>query len=243
MPEDILLDEDALSALLYQKLKALNPGIKDLEPYEFRYGLNNLTPSDGWAAVALDPMDVIEERMNDRAFYNSIQIRHKVDERIVLDEKILRLSRMLLVGLATGKYPLEWVQQHFYFDVRGFYFLHRTVYFTDAVLAHFDHQPFMQFEPKQKRFEQVQDLGYKAFKQANAHIDRAFIQCVKKLVTLRGTPVVLAIAGPTAAGKTEIVDRLREALAGDGKSVTSIELDNFLTDRDEREAKGIHTVR
>lgn len=241
MPKDILLDEDALAAILYTKLKALNPGIADLEPYEFRYGLNNLTPDDGWAAVELDRMEVIEERMNDRAYYNSIQIKHKVDDRIVLDEKIVQLSRMLLVGLGTGEYPIEWVRQQFYFDIRGFYFLHRTVYFTNAVLAHFDQRPFMQFEPKQKHLERMQDVGYKAFKQANAEVDRAFIDCVKKLIEMHGTPIVLAIAGPTAAGKTEIVDRLRAELAGAGKSVTSIELDNFLTDRDEREAKGIHS--
>ena len=45
----------------------------------------------------------------------------------------------------------------------------------------------------------------------------------------------------TAAGKTEIVERLREAFEQAGRQVTSIELDNFLTDRDDREAKGIHS--
>jgi len=56
-----------------------------------------------------------------------------------------------------------------------------------------------------------------------------------------GTPILIAIAGPTAAGKTEIVDRLTIAFGLAGKKITSIELDNFLTDRDYREEKGIFT--
>ena len=62
-----------------------------------------------------------------------------------------------------------------------------------------------------------------------------------KLIAAKGTPILLAIAGPTAAGKTEIVERLRDAFEADGQKTTSIELDNFLTDRDYREAKGIFT--
>jgi uridine kinase len=64
---------------------------------------------------------------------------------------------------------------------------------------------------------------------------------MEKITSSRGIPILLAIAGPTAAGKTEIVERLREAFEKAGRQVTSIELDNFLTDRDEREAKGIHS--
>jgi uridine kinase len=59
--------------------------------------------------------------------------------------------------------------------------------------------------------------------------------------SLPGTPVVLAIAGPTAAGKTEIVERLHTAFRESGKMTTCIEMDNFLTDREGREAKGIST--
>ena len=72
-------------------------------------------------------------------------------------------------------------------------------------------------------------------------MDALFIDSVQKLISARGTPILLAIAGPTAAGKTEIVERLREAFEQNGQQVTSIELDNFLTDRDYREAKGIFT--
>jgi len=67
------------------------------------------------------------------------------------------------------------------------------------------------------------------------------MQCVHKLIDTRGTPILLAIAGPTAAGKTEIVERLRTDFEQTGKKTTSIELDNFLTDRDYREEKGIFT--
>ena len=44
---------------------------------------------------------------------------------------------------------------------------------------------------------------------ANEDVDRLFIESVQRLIASRGTPILLAIAGPTAAGKTEIVERLR----------------------------------
>ncbi len=160
----------------------------------------------------------------------------------MLDETIVRLTNALFVGLVTGEYPEEWVRAHFYFDIRGFYFLTRTVYFTYPVLAHLGDRPFLRFEQKQRRFDRYQELGYKEFKEANAEVDRAFMESVGKLVDAKGTPVVLAIAGGTAAGKTEIVERLRETFEQAGKRVTSIEMDNFLTDRDQREERGVHTL-
>ena len=62
-----------------------------------------------------------------------------------------------------------------------------------------------------------------------------------KLIAVQGHPILLAIAGATAAGKTEIVERLGAAFEQAGQKTTSIELDNFFTDRDDREAKGIFT--
>lgn len=232
---------DAFSAILYERLQGVNPGIAEMELYEFRYALHNLIPEKGWATVALEPCQAIEQRINHRAFYDSIQIRPRIHDQIVLDENILRLTRMLFVGLATGNYTAEWVNSHFFFDIRGFYFLHRTLYFTEEVLAHLGGRPWRSFEPKQKAFEGLQDVGYKAFKAANAEVDQLFIESMKKLIAVRGTPILLAIAGPTAAGKTEIVERLQKVFEQDGCKTTSIELDNFLTDRERREALGIFT--
>jgi uridine kinase len=70
-------------------------------------------------------------------------------------------------------------------------------------------------------------------------VDQLFIQSVTKFIASRGTPILLAIAGATAAGKTEIVERLGAAFQLVGRKTTSIELDNFFTDRDEREARGV----
>jgi uridine kinase len=234
-------DSNAFSEALFTKMKSFNPGISDLELYEFRYGLSDLVPEKGWGSVRLDRKEEIEKRLNSRDFYNGIQIKPKVGDRVVLDEQIIRLSQMLFVGLITDEYSQDWVNTHFYFDIRGFYFLHRTRYFTATVLAHFGGKPFKRFEPKQKNFERSQDIGYKAFKEANLELDELFIASLRKIISSRGAPLVLAIAGPTAAGKTEIVERLREAFNKTSQKVTSIELDNFLTDRDQREAKGIHS--
>jgi len=232
---------EEFSRIIYGKMKHINPAIAEMEPYEFRYALDNLVPQGGWASVKPDKKEDIEKRVNDRDFYNGIQIKPLLYDHIVLDENILRLAQMLFFGLVTGEYDEKWVQTHFYFDVRGFFFLHRTVYFTDKVLAHLGGKPFKSFEQKQKRFERYQAIGYKDFKEANAEVDQLFIESVQKPIAARGTPILLAIAGPTAAGKTEIVERLHVAFEKDGKETTSIELDNFLTDRDYREEKGIHT--
>ncbi len=238
----ILNDPGAFSSALFEKMRCINPALEDLEPYEFRYCLNNLIPEPGgWAAVKLESQAAVETRVNDTGFYKSVQIKAKVDERILLDPHIVDLTNMLFVGLVTGAYPLEWVKTHFYFDVRGFFFLHRTAYFTREVLAHLGGKPYRQFEQKQKAFERLQDVGYKAVREANAEVDALFIESVKMLIASRRTPILLAVAGPTAAGKTEIVERLRQAFELEGKKMAAIEMDNFLTDRDYREAKGIHT--
>lgn len=233
---------EEFSRILYEKMTRLNPAIADMEPYEFRYALDNLVPHGGWASVKPDKKEDIEKRVNDRDFYNGIQIKPRLDDRIVLDENILRLAQMLFVGLVTGEYDEAWVKAHFFFDVRSFFFLHRTIYFTDKIRAHFGGKPFRQFERKQKGFERLQDIGYKAFQEANAEVDQLFIKSVMKLIAARGTPILLAIAGPTAAGKTEIVARLRAAFEQSGRKVAAIEMDNFLTDRDYREEKGIFTL-
>jgi len=233
---------DSFSATLFEKMQQINPAIAEMELYEFRYALREMTPTTGWHTVALEPREEIERRVHSLDFYTRIQIKARVDDRIVLDENIVRLTQMLFVGLVNGVYSVEWINTHFYFDVRGFYFLHRIEYFTDAVRAHLGGAPFKQFEPKQKQFERYQDVGYKAFREANAEVDACFIASAQKLIAIKGTPILLAIAGGTAAGKTEIVERLRDAFEANGKPTTSIELDNFFTDREYREARGIDSL-
>lgn len=228
--------------ILYEKMVKVNPGIAGLELYEFQYCLNNLeNAAEDWNAIQAEDCASLEKRVNDIDFYRSIDIKPMDGGRIVLDPAIVRLTRMLFAGLASGEYPLQWVNQHFYFDIRGFYFLHRTQYFTAKVVAHLGGKPYRQFEQMQLQFDTQQDIGYPEFMRANANVDRIFIQAAITLIQSMGTPVVLAIAGPTAAGKTEIVERLRSAFLAAGHKSTSIEMDNFLTDREAREAKGIHT--
>ena len=80
-------------------------------------------------------------------------------------------------------------------------------------------------------------MGYNDFMEANEEIDQAFIESIQKIITIRGTPVLITLAGPTAAGKTEITERIQSELESMGKKVTTIEVDNFLLDRDNREDK------
>ena len=240
---DILHNPKFFSHILYEKMQTIHPGVEDMAFYEFSFALDNLVPANGgWAGVRLENREEIEKWVSSAAFYASIQLKPRQGEKIVLDENILRLTTMLMVGLATGVYPVEWIKEHFYFDLRGFYFLHRTIYFTDPVLAHFGGKPFRQFEQKQKRFERFQGVGYKDFAAANVELDRFFIQSVMRLTVAKGIPLLLAIAGPTAAGKTEIVSKLKSVFEQAGQKVADIEMDNFFTDRDEREAKGIDSL-
>ena len=240
--DDRLSKPEVFSEILFEKMKQFNPGISEMELYEFRYALDNLQPEDGnWSKVEPEGKESIEQRVNDIDFYRGIQIKPMLGNRIIFDPAIVSLSNMLFVGLVSGEYPIEWLRRHFYFDIRGFYFLHRTKYFTHRVISHLGGQPYLEFEKKQSKFEGKQDIGYKEFKEANVEVDQAFIQSVKKLITAQGTPIMLAIAGPTAAGKTEIVERLRISFEEERQKTTSIEMDNFLTDRDYREEKGIHT--
>ena len=93
----------------------------------------------------------------------------------------------------------------------AFSFCTAHVYFTEKILAHLGGKPYQVFEQKQKQLERCQDVGYKAFREANAEVDQLFIQSVRNSSRRAGTPILLAIAGATAAGKTEIVERLSAA--------------------------------
>jgi uridine kinase len=234
---DRLHSPEIFSAVLFELMKRVNVGIEDLELYEFLYALENVTPENGWDLFELEKPFEIERLIRCRDYYTSIQLKPRSGNRIVLDENIVRLTRMLFAGLVSGEYTEEWVIAHFYFDIRGFYFLPRTVYFTKDVLAHFGGKPYNNFEQKQKRFEHFQDIGYKDFKEANLEIDQAFVESMKKLIDARGIPLLITLAGPSAAGKTEITERLLYAFEQSGRKVTTIEVDNFLLDREYREDK------
>lgn len=242
-PPSVLSDAQAFTAALYARMRRVSPAVRDMELYEFRYALNNLWPEDGsWASVALTTPTELEALFNDRSFYATIQIWPSEGSRIVLDPTIVRLARMLFAGIVTGIYDAQWVRAHFYFDVRGFFFLNRTEYFTEAVLNCLGGRPYLTFPQRQRRFDRLQEIGYKSFRKANSEIDAAFMDLVSRLVAIRGTPAVIAIAGPTAAGKTEIVERLQARFAQSGQRIATVEMDNFLTDRDQREARGIDSL-
>ena len=227
---------------LFEKLQRLTPAVSELTLDEFGYCLETLTPSEGWDALSLPTQQEIEALITSQAFYESIQLKPKYGGKLVLDSQVKRLNQQLLAGLLKGAYPLDWVNQHFYFDLRGFLFFHRTQYFDEQVLTHLGSSPYRRFAPLQQRFESQMAVTYRQFKQANAEIDQCFMDTLQKLVTLKGTPILIAIAGQTAAGKTEIVERLQAGFEANGQSVTTIEIDHFLTDRDYREAHGIDSL-
>jgi len=217
----------------------INPGVRRLALYEFRYALENMIPPEGWGSVQLDETGEIEVRIRRREFYEAIQLKPRVNDQVVLDLTIKRLTQVLMIGLATRMYSVEWVNKTFYFDIRGFYFLPRTEYFTRDGLDHFGGKPHYTFTSRQKQFDEVQDVGYLDFQAANTEVDQAFIQLTTDLIEIKGTPILVTLAGPTAAGKTEITERLLDHFTAQGKKTTTIEMDNFLMDREFREGKSI----
>jgi len=237
-----LYSADGFSEILYEKLQVVSPAIGRFALYEFRYALDTLTPEEGWGSIVPASMIEIEKKVHSLTFFDSIEIKPKVEGKIVLDKEIIWLTNMLLVGLARGVYPLDWITKYFSFDPRGFNFLVRPTYITEPVLTHLGGKPYRQFEKKQKVFDSALYVGYRDFEEANRDVDNALIDAAMQLIQKKGTPILLAIAGPTAAGKTEIVERLTYAFQKIGKKVSSMEMDNFYTDRDQREARGIGSL-
>lgn len=234
-----LMDQETFTSNLYQKMQQINPGIADLEPLEFRYALESIAPSEGWKSIALPACEEIERKLNDINFYESIELKPVKDGRPVWDDQVLNMTRALFAGLVENKYSFEWINRRFDFDIRGFYFIPHTEYTSPKIEAHLGGKPWKKFTSQRHTFDHMQAIGYKSFKAANAEVDGCFIDLMHRLVAQKGVPCVIAIAGQTAAGKTEIVARLRESFEQAGHDVTSIELDNFLTDRDYREEHGI----
>lgn len=227
---------------LYRRMQAVNPGIAEMEDFEFGYGLESLTPSSGWASIQPLSQAEIERKVHDLAFYTSIQLRPKRNGKPVMDAQVRELTQVLFAGLVAGTYDPDWIHQHFTFDIRGFYFITKTQYYTNEIIERMGGSPYRQFEPLQRRFEGAHAIGYKEFKQSNAEVDQCFLDLVLRLVEIKGAPIVIAIAGQTAAGKTEITERLTERFQASGNQVTTLEIDNFLLDRDYREARGIDSL-
>ena len=225
---------------LFEKMIRVNPGIADLELYEFCYALEYLTPVTGWQSVDPPAMDTIEALIQPLSFFDSIQIKPIHAKHIVLDQQIADLTRVLFAGLVSGTYPVEWVNRLFYFDIRGFFFLVRTSYFTPEALQRYGGKPQYQFEPAQSRFDRSFEISYREILEANRLIDQAFLDCMLKIFSSRGSSLLLALVGPTAAGKTEIVSRMCHYLEEQGRSITHIEMDHFLKDREFRDGKGMN---
>lgn len=241
MPE-ISFDLLQFSCDLFSRLQQINPGVGELEFYEFLYALKNLTPAQGWASVQSETMEKLQERIANPAFFTNIQLKPKQGSQVILDNPITFLTRQLFVGLVSGIYPLDWVNQHFYFDIRSFVFFIRTIYIGAEIRQRFGNSPFKCFDPKQSRLDSLFEVGYREFAQVNEEIDLAFIRTVQSLISNRGTPLLLTIVGPTASGKSEITARLLNTFTLVGFSCISVEMDNFYKDRVFRDGRPMDTT-
>lgn len=227
----ILLNSQLFAEILYSKMKAIFPAVSQLAYYEFRYGLNHYQPAGGWDSITLNSTDEIEDSIQSRSFFESIQIEVLSQSAPVLDPIIIKLCQMLFVGLVSGVYTSDWIFRFFTFDIRGFFFLIRTTYFSPKSISHLGSKPYQCFEQKQAELAHLFEIGYQQYQQANAEVDQALMRFVGSIIEKRGTPILLTFAGPTAAGKTEIVARLADFLVEKGYSCSTLEMDHFNKDR------------
>ncbi len=234
-----LADSKRFSSRLYELLDQLNPGIQDLELYEFRYALENITPPGGWTAVEIPPTGDITHMVSNREFFAQVEFKPLQNNHIVLDEQILHLAQVLCCGLVSGTYSLAWVDSIFYFDIRAFVFFVRTRYFDPAIIEHFGGQPHRTFPAFQVQLSRRQDIGLREFRAANQQLDQSLVELILGMVRSHGVPLVITLVGPTGAGKTEIT---QEILAGMTKAdirCSSIEMDNFYKDGVYRQGKAL----
>ncbi len=230
-------DQEKFSKPLDQRMGDIYPGVKTLALYEFQYCLNNLIPEDGWGSVELSPTSAIEAQIKDLNFYKNIEFKPVKHGSIQLDSQVLHLTRMLLVGLALGDYLPDWVNQNFYFDIRASIFFAHSVDYLPELKDRFGGQPFLQFEQKQHELEVLHEIGYREFTRANKEVDTALMEIVETLTRKLSPPLFLTVIGPTGAGKTEIISRIREHLSAKGLNLETIEMDNFYKDGAFREGK------
>jgi len=224
---------------LYIKLSKLGSGVSELELYEFEYALANIQPSNGdWATIDIPVESDIEKKINDSSFYENIQLKPEENCKITIDESIIDLNRSLFAGILYNKFDLHWIDKYFYFDVRGFLFLPRTIYFTKKILKHLGNKPFLEFKKRQSNFDTYHGIGFKDFKKANKEIDNNLVTIIKNLTNNNGTPIIIALAGPTAAGKTEFSEYLQNFFIKNKKTISIVEMDNFFLDREYREKIG-----
>ena len=176
-------------------------------------------------------MQSLLERIANPEFFANILLKPKQDDQIILDHTITSLTRQIFVGLAYELYPLNWVDRYFFFDVRSFVFFIRTAYLTAPIRQRFGGTPYRSFEAKQALLDNMFEVGYKDFAQANEEIDLAFIRVLNSLISTSKKPLLLTVVGPTASGKSEITARLLHSFSSAGFSCTSVEMDNFYKDR------------
>jgi len=235
--QSLLSDEQKFSQVLYEKMSSINRGITCLELYEFQYALDVIKPKDGWDSVQQISKEELESICQDEEFFIGIQLKPIKGNKIVLDETNLTLTQNLMVGLATEEFSIDWVNSLFYFDIRAFCFFIQTRYYNPKILENFGNKPFFTYQTRQLDLAYQQEIGYKNFKQANHHVDHAFIKMIYQLITTHGLPILLTLAGPTGAGKTEITERIRYFLLEKGMQITTVEMDNFYKDREYRDGK------
>jgi uridine kinase len=235
--QSLLSDDENFSQVLYEKMSSINKGITCLELYEFQYALDVIKPVDGWDTIQKISKEDLKSICQQEDFFKSIQLKPTKGNKIVLDDTILNLTHNLMVGLATEEFSVDWVNSLFYFDIRAFCFFIHIRYYNPKILENFGNKPYLTYQPKQLDLRYQQEIGYKDFKEANQDVDQAFITMIYQIIKIHGSPILLTLAGPTGAGKTEITERIRDFLQEKGMQITTVEMDNFYKDREFRDGK------
>ncbi len=215
----------------------------DLELYEFQYGLKNITPAAGWKSIQPDTKEEIEAGPHNSRSFCTILFRSNAVSKIVSFWTTRSFVYPICCLWGWLPVPMEktWVDKHFYFDVRGFFFLHRTTYFTEKVLSHLDGKPLNSSSRNRKLLSVSRALVTKiSAKPIGRWINCSLRVCINSSSHTKSRSCSPLLGQPRRE-RLRSLSAYAQTLKGRGKKTTSIELDNFLTDRDYREEKGIFT--
>ena len=170
------ISEIMTSSILKTKTEEVCGAVKTVDPCEYQYAMKYLLSFFKENDTIIIPEKTeLEQKIKNPDFYRNIQLKPRDNSEIILDKTITELTLMIFGGIVSNKYDTDWIRKLFYFDVRGFIFIPRTIYFTPAVLENLQKKPYMEFSKNQSIFENFQGIGYEDFRTANQEIDKSLI--------------------------------------------------------------------